>query len=127
METINLETSKKEELIDITDEVSEIVSRSKVKEGICVVYSPHTTAGITINENADIDVRTDLQRKLSEIAEDSNYKHSEGNSDSHLKSALIGQSLTVIVEKGKLILGTWQSIFFCEFDGPRERKIIVKF
>lgn len=122
---ISISTKKRNEFVDITDKIESLIK--DVKEGTVVVFVPHTTAGITINENADIDVRTDLQRKLSEIAEDNNYKHSEGNSDSHLKSSIIGQSLTVIVEKGKLVLGTWQSIFFCEFDGPRERKVIVKF
>ncbi len=122
-----IESSKRNELIDITGEVGEIVKESKIKEGVCIVYCPHTTAGITINEGADPDVKDDLLMQLDKIAPfDRGYKHSEGNSDAHVKSSLVGASEVIIVEKGKLKLGIWQSIYFAEFDGPRSRKVVVK-
>jgi len=119
--TIN--TTKRTEMIDITDKVQDVIS----KEGIVIVFVPHTTAGITINENADPDVKTDILRKLDEIVpKDDGYLHAEGNSDAHIKASMMGSSVSVIVEDGKLLLGTWQSIFFCEFDGPRKRRVLVK-
>ena len=120
---ITINTTKRTEMIDITDMVQGLVSG----DGIVVVYVPHTTAGITINENADPDVRKDILRKLTVLVpEDDGYLHAEGNSDAHIKASMMGSSVAVIVRDGKLALGTWQSIFFCEFDGPRRRKIIVK-
>jgi len=127
MGEFSISTSKREELVDITDEVSGLVKESGVKEGVCYVYCPHTTGAITINENADPSVKTDIIRKLRElIPENDNYEHSEGNSDAHLKSSLVGNCAAVFIENGGLKLGTWQGIMFCEFDGPRERKVLVK-
>lgn len=121
---LSIKTSKRNELIDITDLIEPLVK--DIKEGQVTVFCPHTTAAITINENADPDVVRDILWKLEQLIPHSgNYHHSEGNSDSHIKSSLVGCSETVLVKNGKLILGTWQSIFFCEFDGPRSRKIIV--
>lgn len=114
-------------LVDITREVSEAVSESGVNEGICVVFCPHTTGAITINENADPDVKTDFINGMDKIFPDmSTFRHIEGNSDAHLKSSSVGASETVIVTGGRLLLGTWQGIYFCEFDGPRKRKFYVK-
>lgn len=121
---IPLKTNSRNEMIDITSLIEKEIK--DVKEGTVTIFSPHTTAAITIQENADLDVQTDLLRKLDEIAKDNNYLHAEGNSDSHLKTLLTGASETIIVKDGNLILGTWQSIFFCEFDGPRKRNIILK-
>jgi secondary thiamine-phosphate synthase enzyme len=127
METINVKTNSKEELIDITSEVKNIILKSGVTGGICLIYTPHTTAGITINENADPDVKSDIIRGLKKLnLEDVKYDHMEGNSPSHIKSSLVGCSESIIIENGSLILGTWQGIFFTEFDGPRSRKVFVK-
>ena len=121
---INISTSKRNELIDITPKVEEFAKG--IDEGIVHVYVPHTSAGITINENADPSVREDILRKLSELVpENGNYRHSEGNADSHIKATIVGSSVSVPVKDGKLMLGTWQGIFFCEFDGPRKRKIFT--
>jgi secondary thiamine-phosphate synthase enzyme len=127
MKTISIRTNKRNELVDITDEVRRLVRESGVKEGICVLFCPHTTAGLTINENADPSVRLDISDHLSELVpERKRYKHLEGNADSHIKSVLVGQSLSLIIENGDIVLGTWQGVFFCEFDGPRNRKVLVK-
>jgi secondary thiamine-phosphate synthase enzyme len=116
-----------EGLVDITREVSESVKESGVLEGICIVYCPDTTAAITINENADPDVQTDFIHGIDKVFPDlSIFKHAEGNSDAHLKSSAVGASETIIISGGKLLLGTWQDIYFCEFDGPRTRKFFVK-
>jgi secondary thiamine-phosphate synthase enzyme len=124
---ISLSTSKRNELVDITNEVKDIVKQSKIKQGICVVYCPHTTAAITINESADPAVQRDIITNLSKlIPENGDYQHSEGNSDSHIKSSLVGASEILIIKDNNLILGTWQNIYFAEFDGPRQRKVIVK-
>ncbi len=124
---INISTSKRNELINITDEVTNLVKQSKIKQGICIVYCPHTTAAITINESADPAVQRDIIVNLSKlIPENGDYQHSEGNSDSHIKSSIIGASETLIIKDNNLILGTWQNIYFAEFDGPRQRKVIVK-
>jgi len=124
---ISLNTSKRNELIDITKKITNIVNQSKVKQGVCIVYCPHTTAAITINESADPAVQRDILVNLSKlIPEKGNYQHSEGNSDSHIKSSIIGASETLIIKNNNLILGTWQSIYFAEFDGPRQRKVIIK-
>jgi len=123
---LQVNSSKRNELIDVTHQVESLVSN--ITEGLITLFVPHTTAAITINEGADPDVKTDILRKLFElIPKEDGYKHMEGNSDSHLKSSLFGHSLQVIVKDGKLLLGTWQSIYFCEFDGPRNRKLVVKY
>ena len=127
MEKISLKTNKRIELIDITDKVQGIVSGKKAKTGVCVVFCPHTTAGLTINENADPSVQKDIINALNKmIPENAGYAHSEGNADSHVKSSLFGSSLNIIVEDGQLRLGTWQGIYFCESDGPRQREVWVK-
>ncbi len=128
LKTEQISTRRRNEIVDLTPRVQEIVAASGVKEGICVVYVPHTTAGVTINENADPDVKHDMLEKLSEMVpeQEAYYQHGEGNSDSHVKTALVGPSVTLIVERGRLLLGTWQGIYFCEFDGPRTRQFHVK-
>jgi secondary thiamine-phosphate synthase enzyme len=127
MQEINIRTNSRVEMIDITSSIREAINAQKVKSGICVVYTPHTTAAITINENADPDVPRDIISALEKaVPEDAGYRHSEGNSPAHVKSSLVGVSEIVLIENGKLILGTWQSIFFCEFDGPRTRKVFIK-
>ena len=114
-------------MLDITREVQNCVDQANISEGIACIFVPHTTAAVTINENADPDVVTDVLNILEKsIPESSSYRHSEGNSDSHAKSSLVGASCMVIIENGKLQLGTWQSIYFAEFDGPRNRKCFVK-
>ncbi|MCR4887820.1 MAG: secondary thiamine-phosphate synthase enzyme YjbQ [Ruminococcus sp.] len=120
-------STPKEGLVDITAEVTEAIAESGVNEGICIVYCPHTTAAITINENADPDVKTDFISGLDKSFPDlSSFRHVEGNSDAHLKSSAVGASETIIVTAGKPLLGTWQGVYFCEFDGPRNRKFYVK-
>ena len=123
-----IKSKKREELIDITDEIQDVLFSNGWEEGILTVYTPHTTAAITINENADPTVRADIVKFLSDlIPRNYGFTHLEGNSDAHLKSSIIGCSETVIVENSRLVLGTWQGIFFCEFDGPRNRKVYLKF
>jgi secondary thiamine-phosphate synthase enzyme len=125
---INVKSKSRVEFIDVTGMVQETVKEADVKDGICYLYVPHTTAGITINEGADPSVQRDIQNTLNKLApQDMNYFHREGNADAHIKSTLVGTSIHVIVDGGKLLLGTWQSIFFCEFDGPRHRRIAIKF
>jgi secondary thiamine-phosphate synthase enzyme len=125
---ITLKTTGRNQFIDITRQVESVVMQSGIKSGICVIYAPHTTAGITINENADPTVRKDIINTLEKLVpwREPFYEHAEGNSAAHVKSSLIGCSQTVIVENGKLLLGTWQGIYFCEFDGPRTRRVFVK-
>lgn len=124
---IEVKTSKRVEFIDVTKKISEVVKESKISEGICYIFVPHTTAAITINENADRSVIRDIIEKLNElIPQDDNFEHIEGNSDAHIKASLIGVSLNIFVSKNELSLGTWQGIFFCEFDGPRNRKLWIK-
>ena len=114
-------------MIDITSEVNKRIKKSGLQEGICLIYCPHTTAGLTINENADPNVVRDILNGLDRlIPEDCSYLHAEGNSPAHIKSSIVGCSQTVIISSGRLSLGTWQSIFFCEFDGPRTRSVWVK-
>jgi secondary thiamine-phosphate synthase enzyme len=114
-------------MIDITDEVRNALKESGVNEGMCIVYCPHTTAGITINENADRDVASDIMHGLDiAFSEREDYKHCEGNSAAHIKSTVVGNEKTIIISKGRPVLGTWQGIFFCEFDGPRRRTFFVK-
>jgi len=125
--TISVKTSSRIDMVDITPSVQKEASKSGITDGICVVYVPHTTAGITINEGADPAVCQDIITKLNELVPpNAGYRHMEGNSDSHIKASMIGSSVTVLIENGRLVLGTWQKIFFCEFDGPRSRKVYVK-
>ena len=125
---IQLQTKSRDEMLNITAQVEKILVRENVQDGLFVVYSPHTTAGITINENADPDVQKDILRRLDEIypRDDDKDRHVEGNSAAHLKASTVGPSQTVIIHKGKLLLGRWQGIYFCEFDGPRARTCFVK-
>lgn len=126
--TMQITTSKRDEMRDITREVSSKVSQSGVQEGIAIVYCPHTTAGIAINENADPDVKHDVLMRLDEVYpwEHPQYRHMEGNTASHLKSITTGPSQTIIIQDGRLLLGRWQGIYFCEFDGPRQREYMIK-
>ncbi|AEH50366.1 protein of unknown function UPF0047 [Pseudothermotoga thermarum DSM 5069] len=127
MKVLNVRTSQRDEFVDITSMVQRIVDESGVKSGICVVFVPHTTAGVTINEGYDQSVKFDILKKLSQLVPlNDNYRHSEGNSDSHIKASLIGSSVCVPIFDGKLTLGTWQRIFLCEFDGPRSRTVYVQ-
>jgi secondary thiamine-phosphate synthase enzyme len=127
MEQIQVRTSRRVEFLDITGRVEAAVKKSDIKSGVCHVFIPHTTAGVTINENADPNVIRDIIRELDKFVPlDDNYSHAEGNSAAHIKSSLMGCSQQVLIEEGSLALGTWQSIFFCEFDGPRSRNIWVK-
>lgn len=123
----NVKTGSRFQFLDITGQVGEIVSKSGVSEGLCCVYVSHTTAGVTINENADPAVPMDIIAGLDRIAPlSAGYRHAEGNSAAHIKTSLVGPSVTLIIDGGRLILGTWQSIFFCEFDGARNRTVYVK-
>lgn len=128
MRTFDVRTRQRTELLDITGDVRRAVHEAGLTDGLCVVYCPHTTAGVTIQENADPDVVHDILLWLNRyIPKNVNgFRHSEGNSDAHLKSSLVGCSATLIVEGGDLTLGTWQGVYFCEFDGPRHRKVHVK-
>ena len=122
-----ISTKNRTQMIDITSEIRNIVSKSGIENGIVVVHIPHTTAAVTINENADPDVQQDMTRFMDELIPNKNwFRHMEGNSDSHIKSSLFGCDQTIIIENGKMVLGTWQGIYFCEFDGPRTRKVYVK-
>ena len=125
--SFSVKTSARSEMVDVTSSVQKEISKAGVSNGICVVYVPHTTAGITINEGADPAVCRDIIGKLNDLVPpDAGYRHMEGNADSHIKASLVGSSVSVLVEKGRLVLGTWQKIFFCEFDGPRARKVHLK-
>lgn len=127
VETFQVKTSAKTDFIDITRSVQEAIQKLEIKDGICFVFVPHTTAAITINENADPSVPRDIMMELNKIIPfQDRYQHSEGNSAAHIKASLLGPSQALFVESGKLVLGTWQGIFFCEFDGPRNRKVYVK-
>lgn len=125
---LNIKSTKRCELIDITKDAVAAIRETGVKDGAAIIYCPHTTAGITINEAADPSVAEDISSKTGKLIEhrDTDYRHSEGNSDAHIKSSLVGSSVTVIINSGKLALGTWQGIFFAEFDGPRSRETYVK-
>ena len=126
--TLEIKTAKSTELIDITASIQELVHKHGPMDGVCYVYVPHTTAGVTINENADPSVKEDILMVLNKIIrEDEPYRHAEGNSPAHLKATLTGSMATVLVESGRLVLGTWQGIFFCEYDGPRRRQVKIKF
>ncbi len=125
---LTVKTKAKTELIDITSEIQQVVLSSGIEEGLCILYVPHTTAGITINESADPSVKGDILMILNKIVPwEAGYHHLEGNSPAHIKSTIVGASELVIIENGRLVLGTWQGIFFCEFDGPRTRKVHVHF
>ena len=125
--TLEVRTRDAQDIVDITSDVRRIVRESGVMDGICVVFSMHTTAGITINENADPDVKTDMIAGLSRaFPEREDYRHAEGNSHSHLRTSCVGPSQTLIITEGDLLLGTWQGLFLCEFDGPRTRRVAVK-
>lgn len=128
MEKITISTRRRKELVDLNPFITKLIREKNFKDGAIILYIPHTTAGLTINEGSDPDVREDIIDTLSQkIPSNINYKHCEGNADAHIQSVLVGQSLTLILEEGVLKLGTWQHIFFCEFDGPRNREIWVKF
>ena len=125
--TMTVKTSSRTEMKDITGLVQKQISKNGTNDGICTVYVPHTTAGITINEGADPAVCDDILTKLNQLVpRDAGYRHMEENADSHIKASIIGSSVSVLVEKGRLLLGTWQKIFLCDFDGPRTRKVYVK-
>ncbi|KNY26840.1 secondary thiamine-phosphate synthase enzyme YjbQ [Pseudobacteroides cellulosolvens] len=125
--TLNIKTDMQTQLIDITSQVQKVVSESGVKEGICVIFIPHTTAAVTINENADEDVKTDILKEINKVIPfNDGYRHMEGNSAAHIKASLFGFSDQIIIQNGKLLLGTWQGVYFCEFDGPRSRKAYIK-
>ncbi|MEA2076415.1 MAG: secondary thiamine-phosphate synthase enzyme YjbQ [Candidatus Marinimicrobia bacterium] len=128
MISFNIRTSSRNTFLDITNDLQNILSEMGCKSGIMTVFTPHTTAGITINENADPDVQHDLKYKLNEMIpkDEAPYRHAEGNSDSHLKSSLFSPSLNLIYENGELVLGIWQAVYFSEFDGPRTRTVHVK-
>ena len=127
IQTVQVKSSRRTDFIDITHSVQEVIQKSGVGEGVCHLFIPHTTAAVTINENADPSVTRDILVMLNKlIPSEDDYRHLEGNSPAHIKSSLLGCSETVLVESGKLVLGTWQGIFFCEFDGPRSRKVYVK-
>jgi len=124
---LQLRSSRRTELIDITPQVEEAVRASGVQEGICLLYVPHTTAGITVNENADPSVKQDILEALERLVPPgAHYKHTEGNADSHIKATLVGSSVMIPVAGGRLAFGTWQGVFFCEFDGPRSRRVLIK-
>src|SRR5947209_17876961 len=128
MDTFEVRTRQRNEFVEITDRVRKAVGKSGVRRGMCVVYCPHTTAAITINENADPDVVHDMLLWLERSVpkDQPGFRHGEGNSDSHIKASLVGSSATVLVEEGRLVLGRWQGVYFCEFDGPRQRTVQVK-
>lgn len=125
-ETVN--TQSRQQIVDLTTIVQGHVTRRNISQGMIIIYVPHTTAAVTINENYDADVKHDLLQKLSTLIPKSEpyYNHDEGNSDSHVKTALVGNSATLLIENNKLLLGPWQGVYFCEFDGPRERRVLVK-
>jgi secondary thiamine-phosphate synthase enzyme len=124
--SFSVKTNARSEMVDITSSVQKELSKAGVADGLCLIYVPHTTAGVTINEGADPAVCRDIIGKLDAlIPRGAGYHHMEGNADSHIKASLVGSSVSVIVENGRLALGTWQKVFFCEFDGPRSRKVYV--
>jgi secondary thiamine-phosphate synthase enzyme len=126
IKNISVKTGARTEFVDITSDVQNVVSESGIKDGVCYVSVPHTTAGVTINEGADPSVIRDIQVALNKlIPHRGDYKHMEGNSDAHIKTSLVGSSQTIPVNGGKLLLGTWQAVFFCEFDGARNRSVTV--
>jgi secondary thiamine-phosphate synthase enzyme len=124
---LTVKTRRRTEMVDISADVGRVAAQSGVREGLCMLYVPHTTAGVTINESADPSVRADILMVLNQMVPwQADYRHVEGNSPAHVKATLVGASQTVAIENGALVLGTWQGIFFCEFDGPRERKVHLR-
>lgn len=127
MDSFQISTTSRSQFIDITSQVQRVVVESHISDGLCHIWVPHTTAGLTINENADPSVVEDILKQLERMAPwDNHYRHGEGNSAAHIKSSLMGCQLTVIIKDGRLLLGTWQGIYFCEFDGPRQRQVWVE-
>ncbi len=127
MKVLSIQTHQRAEMVDITAQVQAAVGESGIRDGICYVYVPHTTAGLTINENADPNVPRDLLAQLERLVPwDGPYHHAEGNAAAHIKASLVGSSLAIFVHGGRLALGTWQAVFFCEFDGPRSRQVYVE-
>jgi secondary thiamine-phosphate synthase enzyme len=127
METLQVKSRSRVEFLDITDRIRDVISKDGVTKGFAIVYVPHTTAGVTINEAADPAVVEDIKEKLNKLVPyDDSYRHAEGNSDAHIKASLMGASIQLIISNGAPVLGTWQGVFFCEFDGPRTRKIHVE-
>ena len=127
IETLDIHTRSRTDLIEITPQIRQIVRKQGIQHGVCYVFVPHTTAGVTINENADPDVQRDMLAEINKIVPfEDHYAHGEGNSAAHIKSSLFGTSLFVFVENGELVLGTWQGIYFCEFDGARRRTVFIK-
>jgi secondary thiamine-phosphate synthase enzyme len=127
METLRIRTQRRTQLVDVTDEIERVVARSGVSSGVCCLYVPHTTAAVMINEHADPDVASDLEGVFDRLVPHKGpYRHREGNTDSHAKAVMVGASQVIFVEGGRLKLGTWQGVFFCEFDGPRERTMLVR-
>ncbi len=125
--TLKVKSSQRSEMIDVTGQVQNVVSKSGIKDGICYLYVPHTTGAITINEGADPNVVVDILTTLDRLIPwRNNYRHMEGNAAAHIKTSLMGSSERIFIDNGKLVLGTWQRIFFCEFDGPRTRKLLIK-
>lgn len=128
MEVLQVSTKSKSDWISLNREINELLVLNEIQEGLCIVFVPHTTAGLTINENADVDVKKDFLQTLDKLVPwDNCYNHLEGNSAAHIKASLMGFSVTVLIEEGQLVLGTWQDIYLVEFDGPRVRKVYVKF
>ena len=126
--TERIKTRQRSEIVDVTDAIRRLVRQNNIRDGMAICYVPHTTAAVTINENYDPDVKHDMLRKLDELIPktETYYQHDEGNSDSHVKTSLVGNSTIVLIENGDLVLGRWQGIYFCEFDGPRDREMFVK-
>lgn len=125
--TLQVRTATREELVDITEQIQRVVTQCGAQSGMVWVYSPHTTAGVTIQENADPDVQRDILAHLRGLVpEEGGFRHREGNSDAHIKVALVGTSQAIPIIDGRMALGTWQAVYFCEFDGPRSRRVIVK-
>ena len=124
---LSVKTRERTELVDITSELQNLVRKSGVEHGLCMLYVPHTTAAVTINESADPTVKSDMLKVINQVIPwDADYRHLEGNSAAHIKTTLVGSSELIAIEKGRLVLGTWQGVFFCEFDGPRSRKLHVR-
>jgi secondary thiamine-phosphate synthase enzyme len=128
MQTLKIQSNQREEMIEITSQVEKLLRETETKQGVCILFTQHTTCGLTINENADPDVKSDMLLFLKNLIPQfyEGFRHSEQNSDAHIKSSLVGSSLIVLFENGKLLLGRWQGIYLCEFDGARERKILMK-
>ena len=124
---LSVKTRERTELVDITSDINQLIQKSGIDQGLCMIYVPHTTAAVTINESADPSVKSDILMILNQIIPwEANYRHLEGNSPAHIKSTLVGSSELIAIENRRLVLGTWQGIFFCEFDGPRTRKVDVR-